>query len=135
MPKLKNVGIIFGSLEIPRQSHKHLITFFNLQNDPNKLQQLLRDARFDLCGLIPSGFSFKSEDTIAKILTTFNESPDKRAFIVFPPALNNQCPYFINKTILTIGSPISDLNDMVAFVHSQNLEALIAKEEVFTYDH
>jgi len=135
MSKLKNVGIIINSLEIPQQDYEHLITFFDIYNDPQKIKGMLNDNRFELFGLIPKGFFFKNENTIERIVNTFNEKPQSIAFIIFPPLFKQTCPYFINKRILKIKEPINSLPDMLSLIKEQNLEAKKSTEEMFTYEH
>lgn len=134
MSELKNVGIVINSLKIPQQDYEHLITFFNLYNDSNKVTEVLNDDRFDLFGVLPKGFDFKDEKTIERIVNTFNESPEAIALVMFPSSLKQECPYFINKRILNIIKPIQNLSDMLSLIKEHGLEARQASEEVFIYD-
>ena len=133
MSKLKNVGVLVGSLKIPQQTHDNLITFFDIYNDPNKIKSALKDSRFDLFGFLPKGFDFKYETTIERVVATFNTNPQKIAFLVCLPIFNGECPYFINKKILKLDCPIQSLSEMLLLVEKSGLEARQATEELFIY--
>ena len=135
MSELKNVGILINSLKMPDQTYEHLISFFDIYNDPNKIQEVINDKRFDLCGFLPKGFWFKNKRTIEKIVNTFNSGPKNIAFLICPPLVDKKCPYFINKKIIKIDRPIQNLSDMLFFVEQRGLEAKEAMEELFIYEH
>jgi len=135
MPKLKTVGVLISSLEIPQQSYEHLITFFNTHDDPSKMWDTFNNDKFELFGFLPKGFSFKNQQAVERIVNTFNEKPEAIAIMVFPPLFKQVCPYFINKRILSIGEAIHSLSDMLLLVKKQGLEAREATEEIFIYEH
>ena len=135
MPELKTVGIISSSLKVPRQNYEHLITFFDIYKDPQKIWDALNDSRFELFGFLPEGFSFGSERAVERIVNTFNERPEAIAFMVFPSTLKPKCPYFINKRILKINEPIQNLMQMLFLIKRSGLEARRATEEIFIYEH
>ena len=133
MSKLKNVGVLIGSLRIPQQTYKNLITFFNVHNDPHKIQEVLTDSRFDLFGFLPKGFDFKDETTIERVIETFNKAPERIAFLVCPPVFNGECPYFINKKILKPEESVHSLEEMLLLVKEGGMESRQATEELFIY--
>ena len=135
MSKLKNVGIVIHSLKIPQQTYEHLITFFNLYDDPAKVQEVLTDNRFDLFGFLPKGFFFKDEKTVERVVNTFNVRPRTTALLIYPPLFNKECPYFINKKILEIDEPIKSLSEMLSLVERHGLAAGKSTEELFIYEH
>jgi len=136
MSKLKTVGVIISSLKIPNQDHEELITFFDIYNGPEKINSALKDDRFDLLGFLPKGFDFKNEKTISRVVETFNQNPEKIAFMIFPCEQSPQeCPYFINKKILPIKGPVDTLPDMLLLVKKLGLEAHQSMEEIFIYDN
>lgn len=135
MPKLKTVGVLISSLEIPQQSYEHLITFFNTHDDPNKTWDTFNNDKFELFGFLPRGFSFKSQKSVERIVNAFNQKPEAIAIMVFPPLFKQACPYFINKRILSIREAIHNLSDILLLVKKQGLEAREATEEIFIYEH
>jgi 5,10-methylene-tetrahydrofolate dehydrogenase/methenyl tetrahydrofolate cyclohydrolase len=135
MSKLKTVGVLISSLQIPQQSYEHLITFFNMHDDPSKTWDTFNNDKFELFGFLPKGFSFKNEKTVERIVSTFNEKPEAIAIMVFPPLFKQACPYFINKRILSIRETIHNLSDILLLVKKQDLEARQATEEIFIYEH
>lgn len=135
MSKLKTVGVLISSLEIPQQSYEHLITFFNMHDDPSKTWDIFNNDKFELFGFLPKGFSFKNKKTVERIVNAFNEKPEAIAIMVFPPLFKQACPYFINKRILNIREAIHSLSDMLLLVKKQGLEARQATEETFIYEH
>lgn len=135
MSKLKDVAIVISGKKIPNQSYENLVSFFDIFGEGEKLASLLAAKQYDLVGKLPSGFSFNSENSVQRIINTFNQNPVSTALIVFPPIVNNACPFFINAKILNIEQKISDLGDMLALIETRGLEAKQATEELFTYDY
>jgi len=133
MSELKNVGVVISSLKLPEQNYEHLITFFDIYDDPHKRHSVLTDNRFDLFGFLPKGFFFKNKTTIERVVNIFNKSPQTIAFLVCPPVFNGECPYFINKKILTVDSPVRTLPEMLLFVEEHGLESRKATEKLFVY--
>lgn len=135
MSEFKNVGLITHSLKIPNQTYEHLITFFNIHGDPNKINEVFFDSRFDLLGFVPEGFLFKSEEAVERIVNAFNSGSQKIAFLLCPPMFHGKCPYFINKKLLKVEQPVKDLSDMLFLIKESGLEAMKATEELFIYEH
>jgi len=135
MSELKTVGIISSSLKMPQQNYEHLITFFDIYKDPQKIWDALNDNRFELFGFLPAGFCFGSERAVERIVNTFNEKPEAIAFMAFPSTLKKECPYFINKRILKINEPIQNLAQILLLIKKSGLEARRATEEIFIYEH
>tara|TARA_R110002051_G_scaffold32786_2_gene73898 strand:- start:12719 stop:13126 length:408 start_codon:yes stop_codon:yes gene_type:complete len=135
MSKLKDVAIVISGKKIPSQSYENLISFFDLMGEGEKFSSLLVARQYDLVGTIPSGFSFKFKDSMLRIVNTFNQSPESIALIMFPPPVNNECPYFINTKILSIEERIDSLSGMLLLIAKKELEAKQSTEELFAYDY
>lgn len=135
MSQLKNVGVVTCNLRLPQQSYEHLVTYFNINNDPSLIAKTLSNAKFDLFGFLPSGFYFKDNKIIERILNLFNQNPQRIAFLLCPPFFNNGCAYFINTTILKIKEPTNTLSDIISLVQSRGLEAKQTTEDLFIYEH